>query len=274
MEDVWNGLFLYWLLEDAEERMESLILVHDAPSQAKRLEPALRARNLRMAGPGQEAWNHVCDLCCWFNEQPDGQFSMFQSIFFRNFQCLKSELAFVRSTVTDGVTIGRPTCSFHDCDIPLESVKHRYCPVHHEQDLVCVVTTCSERAEEGHRTCSIKDHRELENYNAIQNKALFQLKLRLSRLKVSQPRDSMPEIATNDDVAPVPAFDDEEVMIDAAGICDDKPEQGNKSLRARFGRKRTHNEELCVASCGVILGRATFYGSEAPNGVRVSITPL
>ena len=47
---------------------------------------------------------------------------------------------------------------------------------------------------------------------------------------------------------------------------------GNRPARARFGRKRTHNEELCVTSCGVIVGRATFYGSEAPNGVRVSIT--
>jgi hypothetical protein len=41
-----------------------------------------------------------------------------------------------------------------------------------------------------------------------------------------------------------------------------------------FGRRRTHNEELCVASCGVILGRATCYGSEAPNGVRVCLTIL
>lgn len=81
VEDVWNGLFLYWLLQDAEECMAPCIeLVHDAPSQAKRLEPALRARNLRIAGPGQEAWNHVCDLCCWFDEQPDGQFSKFQLI--------------------------------------------------------------------------------------------------------------------------------------------------------------------------------------------------
>jgi hypothetical protein len=132
---------------------------------------------------------------------------------------------------------------------------------------------CSERAEKGHRTCDIKDHRELENYNAIQNKAMFQLKLRLSRLKVSQPRNSMPEISADSDTAPVPVFNDEEVVINSAGVCNEKPEQGNKSLRARFGRKQTHNEELCVASCGVILGRATFYGSEAPNGVQVSVTP-
>ena len=38
----------------------------------------------------------------------------------------------------------------------------------------------------------------------------------------------------------------------------------------RFERHHTDNEEFCVVLCGVILGQATFYGSEAPNGVRVS----
>src|ERR1700678_493380 len=77
VEDFWNGLFLYLLLEDSQQGNNILELIHDAPSQAKRLQPALQARNLRMAGPGQEAWNHVCDLCCWFNDLPDGQQSMF-----------------------------------------------------------------------------------------------------------------------------------------------------------------------------------------------------
>jgi hypothetical protein len=94
---------------------------------------------------------------------------------------------------------------------------------------------------------------------------MFQLKHRLARLKTSQPPNSIPNI----DQADESAFADEEVLIDQQGICDGKPDEGNKAVRARFGRKRTHNEELCVASCGVILGRATFYGSEAPNGVRV-----
>lgn len=106
----------------------------------------------------------------------------------------------------------------------------------------------------------------------MQNKAMFQLKHRLARLKTSQPQTSIPTPSNH------PTFDesinpelllDEEIEVDANGVCDGKPEKGNKALRARFGRKRTHNEELCVASCGVILGRATFYGSEAPNGVRV-----
>jgi len=121
----------------------------------------------------------------------------------------------------------------------------------------------------------VKEHRELEDFNVTRNKAMFQLKQRLARLKTSQPRDSIPDtLPTSGPVqisATTPAiFDDEEVVLDKDGVCDGKPEEGNKTLRARFGRKRTHNEELCVASCGVILGRATFYGSEAPNGVRVS----
>ncbi|KAF7294714.1 hypothetical protein MIND_01008700 [Mycena indigotica] len=64
------------------------------------------------------------------------------------------------------------------------------------------------------------------------------------------------------------ADEDEDVEIDEDGVCPDKPSVGNQKPKARFGRRRTHNEELCVMSCGVIVGRATFYGSEAPNGVR------
>lgn len=104
---------------------------------------------------------------------------------------------------------------------------------------------------------------------------MFQLKHRLARLKVSQPNDpyaDLPDLVEADEDAEdrgqgSSAHSDEEVVIDVNGICDGKSDKGNTSVRARFGRKRTHNEELCVASCGVILGHATFYGSEAPNGV-------
>lgn len=120
---------------------------------------------------------------------------------------------------------------------------------------------------------------------------MFQLKHRLERVKISQTHDSLPPAISNDDDLPeliAPDDDDDEhdweelgegsgiygeemdTLIDEHGLCDGKPESGNKSVRARFGRRRTHNEELCVGSCGVILGRATFFGSEAPNGVRVS----
>lgn len=76
VEDVWNALFYHWLLIDCLEHDEILQVEHDAPSQAERLRPALRARNRRMVGPGQDEWNHACDLCCWVDETPDGCASM------------------------------------------------------------------------------------------------------------------------------------------------------------------------------------------------------
>jgi len=71
---------LYWLLTDCDEQGEVLELIHVAPSQAKRLRPALKARNKRMEGPGQEAWNHACELCCWVDTKTDGSQSTLFSI--------------------------------------------------------------------------------------------------------------------------------------------------------------------------------------------------
>jgi hypothetical protein len=156
---------------------------------------------------------------------------------------------------------------------------------------MCVVVTCTTIAEPGFRTCADPEHRKLETYYKQQGKAMFQLKHRLERAKVSQTHDSLSSgdkhelrgivRASNDDgevnedkddfgEGSGVQGDDDDTLIDENGVCDGKPDTGNKSVRARFGRRRTHNEELCVGSCGVILGRATFYGSEAPNGVRVS----
>ena len=146
-------------------------------------------------------------------------------------------------------------------------MKDQFCPTHADQDLICVVTSCVEYAEEGHRTCRLKEHRDLENYNSEKNRAMFQLKDRLAQLRTLQPRESIP--VGGDDTGL-----DEEVILNKNSICDGKPEEGNQTLRARFGRKRTHNEELCITSCGIILGQATFYGSEAPNGVVVCQFPL
>lgn len=62
---------------------------------------------------------------------------------------------------------------------------------------------------------------------------------------------------------------DELIEVDADGECPSKPEEGNVKPRARFGRCRTHNEQLVVATCGVIIGRATMFGSEGIDGVCV-----
>ncbi|KIJ91794.1 hypothetical protein K443DRAFT_126143 [Laccaria amethystina LaAM-08-1] len=96
VDDVWSALFLYWLLTDCAEQGAMLQLEHNSPSQYTHLLPALQNRNARMVGPGQEEWNHACDLCCWVNTTLDGS------------------QTYIQSVVVDGVTLGHPCCGVHD----------------------------------------------------------------------------------------------------------------------------------------------------------------
>jgi hypothetical protein len=48
-----------------------------------------------------------------------------------------------------------------------------------------------------------------------------------------------------------------------------KSDLGNQQPKARFGRRKTHNEQLVVACCGVIVARGTMFGAESISGVQV-----
>ena len=108
---------------------------------------------------------------------------------------------------------------------------------------------------------------QLQMVSQLDAPAMFQLKDHLACLRVSQPvavitptTTGLSELA---DAAGSTLHTDEEVIVDADGICDGKLDYGNKSIRVQFCCQQTHNEQLCVASCRIILGRATFCGSEA-----------
>ena len=168
----------------------------------------------------------------------------------------------LRATVSDGITIGHPCCARHDCKNPLPTQRSRFCVEHASFSSLCAVTTCSRSVELNFQTCSLPEHRKLENIGLEQYTALFQLRRRLDKLKTSHVEDSVESpLAT--------LHADELVEVDAHAECAGKSPEGNIKLRAVFGRRRTHNEQLCVATCGIILGRATFFGSEGPYGVVV-----
>ncbi|KAF6743134.1 hypothetical protein DFP72DRAFT_994087 [Ephemerocybe angulata] len=244
-ELVWNALLLYWLLNDARENGFALEVEHSAPSQALRLAKPMAARNERFVGPGQPEWNHACTLCCWVNEEHEA----------------------IRSVVVDGVTVGRPCCTVHDCMNPLPTVKSRFCNAHLDQLQVCCLTTCSAPVEPGFKTCALEKHRDFEKHVREENKAMFVLKRRAEKRARERELSAFTTGSREDEdeVDDLDNLEDDQTFPDAGG---------NQVLKARFGRRRTHNEELCVASCGVILGRATFYGSEAPNGVRLFLKGL
>ena len=138
----------------------------------------------------------------------------------------------------------------------------KFCVEHASFSSLCAVTACSHSVELNFQMCSLHEHRTLENIRLEQYTALFQLKRKLDKLKMSRVEDSVePPSAT--------LHADELIEVDAHGECASKPPDGRVKLCVVFGRCRTHNEQLCVTTCGIILGHASFFGSEGPHGVVV-----
>ncbi|KAH9829417.1 uncharacterized protein C8Q71DRAFT_888422, partial [Rhodofomes roseus] len=150
----------------------------------------------------------------------------------------------MRAVVTDGVTVGRPCCGVHDCKGQLLSQRARFCTAHLDLEKQCSILGCENNADMDFKTCSIESHRAMETANKARQSAL------------------------PDDVLNM----DEEDAAEEDNIKDDG--QSGPKLRARFGRRWTHNEQLCVATCGVVLGRMTMYGSEAVSGIKVFLHRL
>ncbi|KAF6756540.1 hypothetical protein DFP72DRAFT_846432 [Ephemerocybe angulata] len=142
----------------------------------------------------------------------------------------------VQSVVVDGVAIGRPCCGVYDCKRPANCAKS-------------VV-------EKDYRTCPDPKHRVFETWVNEKNKAMFQLKQRKANAEAGRIEQPLSKSGDPDS--------DSKFEVDNEDICKEKTKT---KIKAHFSQRRTHNEELCVASCGVILGRATFYGLEALNGV-------
>jgi hypothetical protein len=102
------------------------------------------------------------------------------------------------------------------------------------------------------------------------SKAQFQLKERLQRARVAHP--------TNSDTVDLTMFDEddageeEEFVVEGGSAQLVEASQAKEGkLCAQFGRKRTHNEQIIVAPCGIIIVHKTFYGAKAVTSVIVSI---
>lgn len=111
--------------------------------------------------------------------------------------------------------------------------------------------------ESGFCTCSLPAHRELEMYRKESGQAFFKLQQRLKWFNISQIVNSFGD-----------GIEIEEEIVDDKQDTP-KSDEGNRKLKARFGRRQTHNEQLVVCCCGIIAARATMYGAEAISGVKV-----
>lgn len=161
----------------------------------------------------------------------------------------------------DGVTVGHNCCGVHECKIPLQSKRDRFCPEHQDNDNICRITDCNRRSERPYRSCSIPEHRALDLANRERGQSFFQLRQRLERQRVALPSNSLGSLDKN-----TTELDDDD---DGDDNCDEKSDKGNNKLRAQWARRKTHNEQLIVRTCGVVIARQTFYGSEVMRNVKV-----
>jgi hypothetical protein len=63
------------------------------------------------------------------------------------------------------------------------------------------------------------------------------------------------------------------LLREANQLCDEKNAFSNRTFKAQLGRRWTHNEQLIVRPCGIIIARATFFGAEAVSSVAVCMYP-
>ncbi|KAJ3500454.1 hypothetical protein NLJ89_g9787 [Agrocybe chaxingu] len=235
-EYVLDGFFLYSLLLDKAEHGAPLVLKHDEANK-DRLKKAIHDRNKQTEGTGQEFYPHACDDC---------------------FMILEDENVKIHPAVCDGITLGHPCCAIHNCKDPLPGHRGRFCVEHAKLfDKLCAVLDCEAEHRHNRRTCPDVDHAALEDQHIQRGKAMFQLRAKLKRANISVPLDSAP-----DDGATVVHDQEDEIEVEVQSTV------SKKKLKAIFGRRRTHNEQLIMRPCGIIISRATFYGAEAITDVN------
>jgi hypothetical protein len=124
---------------------------------------------------------------------------------------------------------------------------------------VCCIRGCDASAEPGFRTCKDPLHRAFQAAAEEKNTAMFQLHSRLRKAGISQ----VPMAGATSTLEGEDDESGEEHVQDDNGI------QPKHRLKGKLYRNWTHNEQLFVCCCGIIISRATFFGSEGVSGVNV-----
>ncbi|KAI0730482.1 hypothetical protein C8Q76DRAFT_669048 [Earliella scabrosa] len=142
--------------------------------------------------------------------------------------------------------VGHARCNVDHCVERLRSPRDRFCPLHDTMNHVCAMTGCELPVTDGMRTCRTPAHRAFETEKRERGKAIFRLKRRLQGHNSSHA-DHLPPGS-----------------IEASHSR--KP-NSRKKQKSAITRRFTHNEQLIVRCCGIIVARATFFEAESMSNV-------
>ncbi|KAF7288473.1 hypothetical protein HMN09_01389500 [Mycena chlorophos] len=228
---VMDAVFLHALLRRARRYSPQLELTHRGDNE-HRFDTAMDAYNLLMSGTGQPQYAHACLDCFKVFEDP-----------------VTGELSFIRGGTTDGVTIGHPRCRIEKCRNPLESMKDKLCTTHAHLADRCLAHNCENKAPRGHITCSIPAHRaKEEEHKRAAEPAFLDLDRRLTKDGVSTQTPRRKATSTSTQHRSTPSKRSGPIKLDLT----------------RFW---THNDQLFILCCGVIISRTTFYHDEGVSSV-------
>ncbi|KAF7304605.1 hypothetical protein HMN09_00863800 [Mycena chlorophos] len=266
-EHVWNAFIVLCLLEDHQRRGETLRVPHTGGPEGSFYEGDVRSECtlsvLWSAGLGpllqqvfacvqERRWNTLYAI----------SFSLLL------FSVAHQFPARIHVIVADGITIGHPCCGVRHCTVPLASNRDRYCPDHVDEEKICAVETCRGESEheKGFQTCSDLAHRYLELMHRKHDKAFFQLSARVARPGVSNPKTHSQRRRLR-------------ARSQHQNLRPSQPPTRANALQTRtltaiapfaFGRRKSHNEQIFLRSCAVIVAHRTFYGSETVPQMAVT----
>ncbi|KAF7364569.1 hypothetical protein MVEN_00325900 [Mycena venus] len=236
-ELVLDAFFHNAVLRDKAAQHQVLSVTHHG-DQRRRLDAALQERNTRMMGTGQEFWAHACNRCMKLYQGEDGNWYQ------------------ITAGVHDGVTVRHLACSVHNCTEPLPSQKARFCSTHAHLKDVCYIRDCNSLTQPGFRTCTLESHRAHELGTIERHAAMFQLHNRLQKSGIPHvPKAGSSSASTTKSTVPSPA------------VAEKSSASASSMVKGKNSRSWTHNEQLFVRCCGVIISRVTFFGSEGVSGV-------
>ncbi|KAG2038581.1 hypothetical protein BDR03DRAFT_981530 [Suillus americanus] len=180
----------------------------------------------------------------------------------------KRKDAYIICLLIDGVTVGHSCCAIFNCHIPLSNNRHQFCPTHRPvQENLRSVIGCDNPIVKGRRTCSIKEHQDVEDVYDLHGQSRFQLQERLDHTCVSHPDDALAnDVDSSELIDPTNAEEEFELDDQVTAVTKKK-----KRVRAQFGCHRTFCQELLVAPYGLISYRTTYYGAEGVASVAALI---
>ncbi|KAH9819249.1 hypothetical protein DFH28DRAFT_1148633 [Melampsora americana] len=203
---------------------------------------------------GTKHRNHACSACVRILPLPS--------------EDSKPKLGYIRAVLReiaqeDGLPVPNGPCT-----TPLVRTSDRFCPLHREKlGKRCVAQPCKNNALEGTATCGLQDHVTAYTQFKSHITSNFSLTSMLNRPGSNRPSD--PTVHQDWNTAELIGLED----IQQGNEEDRTHEQAREGSdhpppHICLSRKRTHNDQLIVCTCGVVLARETFFHSEGVSAVR------